>query len=162
MIKLSLKERREQFLFFTGLFVLAVGLLGFGIFYSPKSPYQISKTELELKISENEAFEDMVKETMPTIDTTYKQIIRFDPNVQAVFLKSDIQNSLNSIKSAYERKASDSRYKTFIQTSQLYDILFYDKQEMKGNLRDIEGLKRNLDDCVISRRQLQQTMSTQR
>ncbi|SES09000.1 type VI secretion system transmembrane protein TssO [Pedobacter rhizosphaerae] len=159
MIKLSLKERREQFLFFMALFVFTVGLLSFGIFYSSKSRYEISKADLEVKISENQAFEDMVKETMPTIDTTYKQIVRFDPNVQAVFLRSDIQNSLNSIKSAYERKASDVRYKTFIQTSQLYDILFFDKQEMKGNLRDIEGLKRNLDDCVISRRQLQQTMS---
>ena len=159
MIKLSLKERREQFLFFICLFVFTVGLLSFGIFYSAHPRYQISKTELEEKVSEDAAFEEMVKETMPTIDTTYKQIIRYDPNVQAVFLKSDILNSLNSIQSAYERKASDSRYKTFIQNAQLYNILFYDKQELKGNLRDIDQLKRSLDDCVISRRQLQQTMS---
>lgn len=162
MIKLSLKERREQFLFFMALFVFTVGVLSFCIFYSSKSRYEISKTELEVKINENEAFEDMVKETIPAIDSSYKQIVRFDPNVQAVFLRSDIQNQLNSIKSAYERKAADSRYKTFIQTSQLYDILFYDKQELKGNLRDVEGLKRSLDDCVISRRQLQQTMSNQK
>lgn len=161
MIKLSLKERREQFLFFMALFIFTVGLLSFGIFYSAKSRYQISKRELEIKINENEAFEEMVIETMPAIDSSYKQIVRFDPNVQAVFLKSDIQNQLNSIKAAYERRAADSRYKTFIQTSQLYNLLFYDKQELKGNLRDTEGLKRSLDDCVISRRQLQQTMSAQ-
>lgn len=160
MIKLSLKERREQFLFFTALFLFTLSSLGFGIFYSAKSRYEISKNELEVKISENLAFEEMVRETMPAIDSSYKQIVRFDPNVQAVFLRSDIQNQLNSIKAAYERRAADSRYKTFIQTSQLYDLLFYDKQELKGNLRDVESLKRNLDDCVISRRQLQQTMSS--
>jgi hypothetical protein len=66
-------------LFFT------VGLLSFGIFYSDKSQYEISKEELEVKINENEAFENMVKETMPTVDTTFKQITRYNPNVQAVF-----------------------------------------------------------------------------
>ncbi|GGI27601.1 type VI secretion system transmembrane protein TssO [Pedobacter mendelii] len=160
MIKLSIKERREQFLFFTALFIFTLGLLSFGIFYSSTSRYEISKQALELKIAQDEAYEDMVKETMPTIDTTYKQIVRFDPNVQAVFLKSDILNSLGSIKAAYDRKASDSRYKTFVQTAQLYNILFYDKQELKGNLRDVDQLKKSLDDCVISRRQLQQTLSS--
>lgn len=160
MIKLSVKERRIQFQFFLALFLVTTGLLSFGLFYNSKSKYPISKNDLEMKISENQAFEDMVLETRPTIDSTFKQIIRFDPNVQAVFLKSDIQISLNSIKSAFERKASDYRYKTFIQTSQLYNVLFYDRQELRGNLRDIEDVKRSLDDCVISRRQLQQTMQS--
>ncbi|RNL55935.1 hypothetical protein D7004_03700 [Pedobacter jejuensis] len=134
--------------------------MSFGIFYSSKSRYPISKQELELKISENQLFEDMVVETRPTIDTAFKQIIRFNPNVQAVFLKNDIQIALNSIKSSYERKASDYRYKTFIQTSQLYNILFFDRQELRGNQRDLEDVKRSLDDCIISRRQLQQTLQS--
>ncbi|WP_167459399.1 type VI secretion system transmembrane protein TssO [Pedobacter jejuensis] len=160
MIKLSIKERRIQFQFFLALFVITTGLLSFGIFYSSKSRYPISKQELELKISENQLFEDMVVETRPTIDTAFKQIIRFNPNVQAVFLKNDIQIALNSIKSSYERKASDYRYKTFIQTSQLYNILFFDRQELRGNQRDLEDVKRSLDDCIISRRQLQQTLQS--
>ncbi len=158
MIKLSIKERREQFGFLIALFVITVGLLSLGIFYSSKPRYEITKEALQEKLKENEAFEEMARETMPTIDTSYKQIISFDPNVQAVFLKNDILNSLSSIKAAYDRKASDSRYKTFVQTSQLYNILFYDKQELKGNLNDIDQLKQSLDDCIISRRQLQQNM----
>lgn len=160
MIKLSLKERREQFLFFIILFLITVGSLSFGIFYNANARFDISKEDLQKKIQENTTFEQTVKETMPTIDTTYKQIVRFDPNVQAVFLKSDIANSLNSIKAAYERKAYDGRYKTFIQVSQLYNLLFYDKQEQKGNLRDIEQIKKSLDDCIITRNQLQQTLSS--
>jgi len=159
MIKLSIKERREQFLFFIALFVFTVGLLSFGIFYSDKSRYEISKEELEVKISENETFESMVKETSPTIDTTYNQITRYNPNVQAVFLKNDIQNSLGSIRAAFDRKASDQRYKIFVQTAQLYDRLFYDRQEQNRNITDIELHKRQLDDCILNRRQLQQTIS---
>ncbi len=119
MIKLSIKERREQFLFFIALFVFTVGLLSFGIFYSDKSRYEISKEELEVKISENETFENMVKETSPTIDTTYKQITSYNPNVQAVFLKNDIQNSLGSIRAAFDRKASDQRNKIFVKAATL-------------------------------------------
>ncbi|WP_443944853.1 type VI secretion system transmembrane protein TssO [Pedobacter sp. AW1-32] len=159
MIKLSIKERREQFQFFLALFVITVGLLSFCIFYSGNQRYEISKTELENKITEDEEFEQTVQMVIPIVDTTYKQIVNYNPNVQAVFLKSDISNALNSIKAAYERKASDSRYKTFIQTAQLYNVLFYDKQEQKGNLADIESLKKSLEDCVISRRQLQQSLS---
>ncbi len=158
MIKLSIKERREQFMFLVALVVVTVGLLSLGIFYSSKPRYEITKEELQVKLNENDAFEEVALETMPTVDTTYKQITRFDPNVQAVFLKNDILNSLSSIKAAYDRKASDARYKTFVQTSQLYNILFYDKQELKGNLNDVEELKKSLDDCIISRRQLQQNM----
>lgn len=160
MVKLSIKERRVQFQFFLGLFIVTTSLLSFGIFYSAKSRYAISKQDLERTISENQQFEEMVIETRPTIDTAFKQIIRFNPNVQAVFLKNDIQIALNSIKSAYERKASDYRYKTFIQASQLYNTLFFDRQELRGNLRDLEDVKRSLDDCVISRRQLQQTLQS--
>lgn len=160
MIKLSIKERRVQFQFFLALFVVTVGLLSFGIFYNSQAQYRISKDDLETKIRENKAFEEMVTETRPTIDTSFKKIIAFDPNVQAVFLKNDIQTELGSVKAAYERKAYDYRYKTFLQTSQLYNILFMDRQELRGNLKDIEDVKRSLDDCIISRRQLQQTMST--
>jgi len=159
MIKLSIKERREQFLFFLALFVFTVGLLSFGIFYSGKSQYEISKAELEIKINENEVFENTVKETMPIIDTTFKWITRYNPNVRAVFLRDDIQRSLGSIKSAFDRKASDSRYKIFIQNELLYDRLFYDRQEQNKNISDIELYQKQLDDCITNRRQLQQTIS---
>jgi hypothetical protein len=162
MIKLSIKERREQFQFFLALFIFVVGVLSFCIFYSSKSRYQISKTELEQQINENQAFEDVVKETMKTVDTTYTKIVNYDPNVQAVFLKTDIMSALNAVKSAYDRKAYDSRYKIFVQTSQLYTMLFYNKQELKRNVReDLEQIKKSFEDCVISKRQLQQTLSAQ-
>ncbi|TDO24920.1 type VI secretion system TssO [Pedobacter duraquae] len=159
MIKLSIKERREQFQFLLALFVATVFLLCFGIFYSTKTRHEISKIELEEKVREDLEFEEVTKSTRPIIDTTYTQIVHFNPNVRAVFLKTDLLSAIASIKSAYERKAADSRYKTFLQTAQLYNILFYGRLEQKGNLIDAEGLKKSLDDCVLSRRQLQQTLA---
>ena len=161
MIKLSIKERREHFLFFIGVFLFTSALLGFGIFHDFGRGRVVSKQDLAEKIAQDEEFESTVKEQRPTVDTTYQQIIKFDPGVQAVFLENDIKNSLASIKSVYQRKASDQRYKTFIQASQLYNDLFYDRRELKGNGKDIERLSKSLEDCKLSTRQLRQTIGNQ-
>lgn len=161
MIKLSIKERREQFLFFIAIFIFTTALLSFGLFHDSGDGRMVSKQDLAEKLSQDADFEADVKEQRATIDTAYKQIIKFDPGVQAVFLENDIKNSLSSIKSIYERKAYDPRYKTFLQTSQLYNDLFYDKRELKGNNNDIERLSKSLEDCKLSTRQLRETIGNQ-
>lgn len=161
MIKLSIKERRDQFFFFIGIFLFTTALLSFGLFYDYGNGRVVSKQDLADKLEQNAEFEATVKEQRATIDTTYKDIMTFDPGVQAVFLENDIKNSMASIKSNYERKAYDVRYKTFLQASQLYSDLFYNRRELKGNNRDIEKLSKSLEDCKLSTRQLRQTMGSQ-
>ncbi|KIO76411.1 hypothetical protein TH53_15190 [Pedobacter lusitanus] len=161
MIKLSIKERRDQFLFFIGIFLFTTALLSFGLFYDYGNGRVVSKQDLADKLEQNAEFEATVKEQRATIDTTYKDIITFDPGVQAVFLENDIKNSMASIKSNYERKAYDLRYKTFLQASQLYSDLFYNRRELKGNNKDTDRLNKSLEDCKLSTRQLRQTMGSQ-
>lgn len=121
----------------------------------------VNKQDLANQLAQDEDFEAMVTEQRATVDTTYKQIMKFDPGVQAVFLEYDIKNSLASIKSIYERKSYDLRYKVFLQNSQLYNDLFYDRRELKGNKNDIEALGKTLEDCKLSTRQLRQTIGNQ-
>jgi len=161
MIKLSIKERREQFLFFIGIFLFTITLLSYGLFHDFGDGRLVSKHDLAEQLSKNAEFEDDVKDQRDIVDTTYKQIMNFDPGVQAVFLENDIKNSLASIKSIYQRKASDARYKSFLQVSQLYSDLFYDRRELKGNNTDIEQLSKSLEDCKLSNRQLKQTIGSQ-
>lgn len=161
MIKLSIKERREQFLFFIGIFLFTTALLSYGLFRDFGNDRIVSKKDLADKLSQNADFEEQVKEQRPAIDTVYKQIMKFDPGVQAVFLENDIKNSLSSIRSIYERKSFDVRYKTFLQASQLYNALYYDKRELKGNKADLDRLNKSLEDCKLSTRQLRQTIGNQ-
>lgn len=161
MIKLSIKERRDQFLFFIGIFLFTTALLSFGLFYDYDQGRVVSKQDLADKLEQNAEFEATVKEQRATIDTTYKDIMTFDPGVQAVFLENDIKNSMASIKSNYERKAYDLRYKSFLQASQLYSDLFYNRRELKGNNKDTDRLSKSLEDCKLSTRQLRQTIGSQ-
>ncbi|PST83461.1 hypothetical protein C7T94_12930 [Pedobacter yulinensis] len=158
MIKLSTKERREQFLFLVAVFLLTTAVLCFGIFYDFGPSRQISKQELASRLKQNTEYEELVKEVMPAIDTTYKQIVHFDPKVQAVFLQADITTSIDAIRSHYDRRASDQRYKTFLHAAQFYNRLFFDKVELKQNYNDIDTYNRNLEDCIMTRRQLQQSL----
>ena len=158
MIKLSTKERRDQFLLLTSVFLFTISLLGVGLFHDSRDKRTISKQDLIDKISQDAGFESIVKVQRATIDTAYKQIVSFDPAVKAVFLENDIKYSLGSIKSNYDRNAYDPRYKTFLQLSLLYNTLFFNKRELAGNINDMENLKKSLDDCKLSTRQLQETI----
>ncbi|ACU62311.1 type VI secretion system transmembrane protein TssO [Chitinophaga pinensis] len=161
MIKLSVKERREQFLFLGGIFLFTVSLLGFGLFHDFGDSKTISKEDLTDKLSRDAEFEELVKVQRATIDTAYRQIVNFDPAVKAVFLENDIRYSLGSIRSNYDRQAFDPRYKSFLQVSLLYNTFFFNRRELKGNINDIDNLRKTLEDCKLSTRQLKESIGTQ-
>ena len=162
MIKFTLKERREKFLLFCSLFLLASGLLSVAIFYNYGVNSEVSKQEFAKRIQDEEQFEKTVAEVNPAVDTTYNRIVKFNPNIQALFLENDIKNNIGAIRSYYNKRPYDSRYKCFIYASKIYENLFYDKRELKGNYNDIARLNKLLDDCKLSTRQLQQSLETQK
>lgn len=159
MIKLSLAEKREQFLILMGVFLLGSVILGTVLFYTEQNTYPISKEDLENRILDDLKFEEAAKMATKHVDSAALQINRFDPSVQAVFLENDIKKTLRDINATYVRNDYDMRYIVFAHTAVLYDNYFVDKRELKGNLQDIERIQRSLDDCLANRRQLQQSMS---
>jgi hypothetical protein len=162
MIKFTIKEKRERFLLFSGLFLLASIVLCTAIFYNYSNDAEISKQEFSKRIQDEDTFEKAVADAQPAVDTTYNRIVKFNPNVQALFLENDIKNSIGAIHSYYNRRPYDNRYKCFIYASKLYENLFYDKRELKGNYNDIARINKLLDDCKLSTRQLQQSMGAQK
>jgi hypothetical protein len=160
MMKFSIKEKREKFLFFLALFLFTGAILCTAIFYNYGDSSNISKDELTKRIQEEDRFEAVVAEAQPTIDTTYTRIVKFNPNVQALFLENDIKNSIAAIRSYYNSRPYDSRYKFFIYASKIHENLFYDKRELRGNYNDMARLNKLLDDCKLSSRQLQQSMAS--
>ncbi|MGN8070335.1 type VI secretion system transmembrane protein TssO [Mucilaginibacter sp. 22184] len=158
MLKFNLKERREKFLLFLGMFLITSAILCTAIFYNYNDGATISKEEFSKRIAEEDEFEALVTEAIPTVDTTYTHIAKFNPNVQALFLENDIRNSIGAIRSYYNRRPYDNRYKCFIHASKLFENLFYDKRELTGNYSDMNRLSKLLDDCKLSTRQLQQSL----
>jgi hypothetical protein len=74
MIKFTIKERRERFLLFSGLFLLAATVLCTAIFYNYNDNAEVSKQEFAKRIKDEELFESAVAEAQPAIDSTYVHI----------------------------------------------------------------------------------------
>lgn len=161
-MKFSLKEKREKFLFFLCLFVFTAAVLCTAVFYNYADSSEISKSDFAKRLQEEDRFESVCADAEPTIDTSYTRIVKFNPNVQALFLENDIKNSIAAIRSFYNARSYDSRYKFFVYASKIQENLFYDKSELRGNYNDISRLNKLLDDCKLSSRQLQQSMSNRR
>ncbi len=155
MNKLSLKERREQFIFLLLLALLSTGLLGWVIFNDNEYDVGAVKKKLAQKIKDESQFEQVAAEMKPTIDTTYKKIVQYDPSVQALFLETDVQNAIGAIRAAYQRRAYDNRYKCFQQEARFFEIMFTDRKELRGNIRDIDNYNKALTDCSQTRAGLQ-------
>lgn len=158
MAHLSIKERQEQFIFLLILTILTVSLLSWLLFGARDLRTGAMKEKLAQRMLEEQQFAGVVEEVQPTVDSTYKRIMEFDPAVTALFLESDILNAIGSIRAAYQRKAHDLKYKTFSQEAQLLEILFYDKKELRGNYRNIRKLEQDLDQCKLSQRGLQEAI----
>lgn len=162
MMKFSLKEKREKFLFFLCLFVFTAAVLCTAIFYNYADSSDISKADFAKRLQEEDRFESVCADAEPTIDTSYARIVKFNPNVQALFLENDIKNSIAAIRSFYNARSYDNRYKFFVYASKIQENLFYDKSELRGNYNDINRLNKLSEDCKLSSRQLQQSMSNRR
>jgi len=150
MVKQSIHERRERFLLLLGTFLVTVGIIGTGIFYGSIKEGNTSASELKLKLAQDAEFEAAVNQQRKTVDSTFKQITDFDPTVNAVFLTNDIKYSLNAIRTNYDRNAFNPHYKIFLHTALLYEVLLFNRRELKGNTADLEGLKKSLEDCKLS------------
>ncbi|WP_374948629.1 type VI secretion system TssO [Mucilaginibacter sp.] len=162
MMKLSLKERRDKFFFFLVLFLFTAGILCTAIFYNYSNKTDISKSEFAKRLQEENQFENTVAQAQPVIDTTYLHIVKFNPNVQALFLENDIKAAIGSMHAYYSSHPYDSRYKCFLYASKIQESLFYDKRELRGNYNDIARLNKLSDDCKLSTRQLQQSFGSAR
>ena len=162
MMKFSIKERQEKFFFFLGIFLLTASVLCTAIFYNYQNGSAVSKAEFQKRLQEEDRFEATVAEVQPNVDTTYSRIVKFNPNVQAIFLENDIKNSITAIRTYYNSRSYDSRYKIFIYASTIPNSLFYDKRELRGNYGDISSINKLLDDCKLSSRQLQQNLGNER
>jgi len=159
MMNLTNKERGEQFILLTSVYVTTITLLGLALFYrTQRESYNGKEQYSKLLVAEN-AFEKSIAEEIPKVDSLSAQIIRYSGNVNAAFLEDDIKYGLNEISSDYQRLKNDRRYIVLYHVHALYNTLFINRRELEGNMKDIEGLNQSWDDCKHSTRQLRESLT---
>jgi hypothetical protein len=94
-------------------------------------------------------FQSIQSDQMVVVDSIFGKIRDFNPSIQASYEENDIKYYLNDIKRLYEENSYDKRYKIFYQVSGFYNMWFADRKELWSKSRNIEGFKKNLEDCEI-------------
>lgn len=155
MVKLSLAEKRNQFFILLAVFVIALAVLGVVIFRCDNEQFDVSKSNLQLRIEDDMKFEKFSEMALVFVDSVSKQIQKFDPNIQAVFLETDIKKTIGDLNAIYVVNDFDSRYAIYGQGALFFENYFVDRKELKGNISDVERIQRSLDDCLLRRNQLE-------
>ncbi len=155
MVKLSLAEKRHQFFILLAVFVIALAVLGVVIFRCDNEQFDVSKSNLQLRIEDDMKFEKFSEMALVFVDSVSKQIQKFDPNIQAVFLETDIKKTIGDLNAIYVVNDFDSRYAIYGQGALFFENYFVDRKELKGNISDVERIQRSLDDCLLRRNQLE-------
>lgn len=78
-----------------------------------------------------------------------EKINAYDPGVNAVYEKNDIQFMINELRKKSERNRSDRRYMVYTHLGDFYQMWFNDKQYLWSLQSNIDYLKKNLEDCEL-------------
>lgn len=132
MVKLSLAEKRHQFFILLAVFVIALAVLGVVIFRCDNEQFDVSKSNLQLRIEDDMKFEKFSEMALVFVDSVSKQIQKFDPNIQAVFLETDIKKTIGDLNAIYVVNDFDSRYAIYGQGALFLKIILLIERNLKG------------------------------
>lgn len=82
-------------------------------------------------------------------DIIVEGIMRYDPGVNAVYEKNDIQFMINELKKNHDQNRLDKRYMVYLHSGDFYQMWFNDKQYLWSLQSNLTYLKQNLEECEL-------------
>jgi len=104
---------------------------------------------VEVKMKRQQEFRDIQQRTVADCDIIEGAIRRYDPAVNAVYEKNDIQFMINELKRHHEANRLDKRYMAYLHMSDFYQLWFNDKQYLWSLRSNLTYIRRNLDECEL-------------
>lgn len=155
---LTLHSREHRFLF--SYLLLATGLLAGLAGWILCRNYDLQAENVGFLFEKLKRQEQVFKEQrdyLPKLDTAYRAIVAYRPEVTAVFLEADIENQLNDIRRLYVRRmyttntADDTTrfFRAFDQVANFYQMLYWDKKILATRQSTVKLLADQLAACKI-------------
>lgn len=161
MINLTNKERGEQFIRVTSVYIATIVLLGLAFFFRPQKNRQVQREQFYEALGAENEFESVLGDELVKIDSLSAQLTRYDANVHAAFLDNDIRSALDAIGGDYKRLRDGDQYALFDHAYTLYNTVYVNRRELGGNVKDIGRLKASCDECKRSTLQMRESLSRQ-
>ncbi|MCC8036028.1 MAG: type VI secretion system transmembrane protein TssO [Rikenellaceae bacterium] len=137
------------------VYVLAIFCAGSGVlFWLVISQSNISevfsrRNSVQLKLERQHNFRRIQQDKLPLCEELQQRILSYDPGVNAVYEKNDIQYMINDLRRGYEENRQDKRYVTFLHMADFYQMWFNDRQHLWSLSSNLDYLRQNLEDCEL-------------
>ncbi len=132
------------------LFAAGVGMLAWLVLSGTNVSRIFSrKDSVQIKMERQQSFRRVQEQNAGVCDLLTGRIVGYDPGVNAVYEKNDIQYIINEIRKLYEDNRHDKRYIVFLHISDFYQMWFNDRQHLWSLGANLEYLKGNLEKCEL-------------
>ena len=146
--RLATRERRLQFIYLvtaiSGLTVLISGIAFRNNTYS-----QAEARRLSDRIKQQEQTLRNQLDNMPLLDSTYRAIVAYQPQVNAIFVEVELEDHLNEIRRLSAPQANGIQFRSFAQIADFYRMMYVDKKVVWSKQSNIGLFSKQLDDCSV-------------
>lgn len=142
-------------LFFCGGVSLAIWLI-----FSDNDVSRIfsRKDSVEIKMARQHKFRKAQEENAAVCDMLMAKIADYDPSVNALYEKNEIQYIINELRKHYENNNHDKRYLVFLHMGDFYQMWFNDRQHLWSLNSNLNYLRNNLEECELGLEKKKETM----
>lgn len=148
--RLSTRERWLQFMYL----LAAIGTLSVLISWIAFRNYAYSNDEskrLSDKIRQREQILENQLQHMQLLDSAYRSIVAYQPQIKAIFVEEEIDHQLNEIRRLSNPQTDGTQFKSFTQIADFYKMMYTDKKVIYATQFNSTLFRTQLDNCSVGR-----------
>ena len=144
--RLASREQRLQLIYLlaaTGVLTFLVNLIAF----QDHEHSRIDAIYLSDYIRSKEKLLKDQLNNLSLLDSAYRAIVAYQPQVNAIFVEADIEAQLNEIRRLSTPQADGTRFRAYAQIADFYQMMYVDKKLLWSKESNINLFQKQLDDC---------------
>ncbi|HTF81166.1 MAG TPA: type VI secretion system TssO [Cytophagales bacterium] len=161
LFKISTEEKNVQLVYLVVLWVFTTLLFWYVCFKGHETKEVRGMHVILEQINEQKIVAQEQKINEKHLDTLNKMLMQYNPGTSQVYLESGISYELAELRKAYEKKKNNVGYRVYHQVADLYEMYYFDKKGTWVSVNNNNSLKKNLENCEIGFRQLQDNITLQ-
>lgn len=142
------RERRLQLAYLLGAVLGLWGLASWVMFRNYDSAHGNTDYLVEQISLQRELLTNQQKHYV-LLDSTYRAIVAYQPQVRAVFVEVDIEGQLADIRSLSGRTGGGVRFRSFAQMASFYKMMYTDKKILWSKHVNTDLFRKQADECEI-------------
>jgi len=144
------KERIGGLICVLLFFIIGAGVSSWNLVYQSGIENVFSRKNIVgAKMKRQLDFKYEQENSKPVYENLVNKIQNYNPKVNAIYEKNDIQFMINELYKKYEHNRMDRRYMVYLHLGDFYQMWFNDKQYLWSLQSNQISIKQNLEDCEL-------------